>query len=157
MPEDTPTGDGAMVIPAGQDELLGDMLGRGAELPDGCQFVSGDVEFQVVKARYQCPSGEVMLQLVHPSKAASSATRTERFAITLQSGSLPESLLPALQARIRSREASFRWHEIAQPSTWRTLFKKRRAWVFRIGIIALVGIGIIGWLVRRRGASKKSA
>lgn len=159
-PGGTPSGEPDIVIPAGQEELLGEMLGQKATLPDGCQLVKGDVEYRVVKALYKCPAGEVAIELSHPTRAAPAATRTDRFAITVQSGSPPDRLIPALEARIRSREATFEW-QIIEPSE-KTSGRngppsgRSISWV-RLALAALFVIAIAGWIARRRGAGKKAA
>src|SRR5262249_37073247 len=97
------------VIPPGQEDLLADMLGRGATLPAQCQFTAGGVERTVVKSTYACPQGEVSYELRHPSQAARGAVRTERFALSVKTGSPPEGLTDALVSRIRAKEATFEW------------------------------------------------
>jgi hypothetical protein len=150
-----------LVIPAGQEELLADMLGRGAEFPDGCRLINGQVEYRVVKARYQCPAGEVIFELAHPSRAAATAPRTDRFAITLQSGSPPDSLVPALASRIRSKEAGFEWQLIV-PSAEHSSGEghgpsgESVPWV-PLAIAGLLAIATLGWVVRKRGAGKKAS
>lgn len=97
------------VIPPGQEELLVEMLGRSAALPDDCALTEGRTERRVVHAHYACGLGEVVLQLSHPGQAADGATRTEQFALTVYSGSVPPGLLAAVAARVRAREADFEW------------------------------------------------
>jgi len=57
------------VIPPGQEELIGAMLGNGTALPGDCKLVTGSIEKTIVKARYACPSGEVVVELAHPAAA----------------------------------------------------------------------------------------
>jgi len=97
------------VVPTGQDELIADMLGRGATLPGGCKFDAGDVNGSVIRSTYTCPSGNVVLELRHPTKAPPGALRTDQFAITVHAGSPPAGLQDALAALIRTREATFKW------------------------------------------------
>ena len=101
--------DDGPVIPPGQEELLLAMLGRGTALPDGCALADGRIEHTAVKATYTCPLGDVILVLSHPSVAPATATQTERFALTVDSGSPPISLTDALAARLRAREGEFTW------------------------------------------------
>jgi hypothetical protein len=155
---ETPPGDGDLVIPPGQEQLLGEMLGQGAELPDGCRLVNGEIEYRVVKARYDCPAGEVILELAHPSRAAATAPHTDRFAITVQSGSPPDSLVTALESRIRSKEAGFQWQLIVPQKEHSRgphdpLSGRSVSWV-RLAVAGLFVIAIIGWIVRKRGAGK---
>lgn len=103
-----PADDGP-VIPPGQEELLLAMLGRGAALPDGCALADGRIEHTTLEATYTCALGDVVVRLAHPSGAPATATRTERFALAIDSGSPPVSLIDALAARVRAREAEFTW------------------------------------------------
>ncbi len=109
-----------VVIRPGQEELLADMLGRGATLPDHCAFAGGQIDRAIVRGVYKCPAGEVTLELVHPSTAPAEAKRTLRFAIVLRSGSPPPGFAAALESRIQSREAAFNWTSPppAPPPTW---------------------------------------
>jgi hypothetical protein len=97
------------VIPAGHEQLLAAMLGKGVQLPGGCTLVSGEIEYSIVVATYSCPWGEVVLELGHSSNATPTSILTEKFALTLQSGSAPEAFGEALAQLIRSREAAFQW------------------------------------------------
>jgi hypothetical protein len=98
-----------LVVPPGQEELISAMLGHGASLPDGCKFAGGVVDGPTIQSTYTCPSGKVVLQLTHPTNAAETATQTEDFAITVQSGAPPEELTDVLASLIRSREPEFAW------------------------------------------------
>ncbi len=106
---DDDTAPGTPVIPAGQEELLLSMLGRGASLPDGCALADGRVEYRTVKATYACPLGEVVVELSHSDDAPETATRTDRFALIIDSGSPPESLVDALATSVRAQESAFEW------------------------------------------------
>ena len=97
------------VIGPGQDELLAAMLGRGETLADGCTLTNGLAESRIIRARYSCPWGEVMLVLRHPDHAVGNAVQTEQFAIEVEEGSPPESVVAALAERVRAREADFEW------------------------------------------------
>ena len=101
--------DGGPVIPPGQEELLVEMLGRSAALPDGCALSEGIADRATVKARYACELGEVELRLTHPGRAAEGATRTEQFALVVHSGSATPALTSAVAARVRARESEFEW------------------------------------------------
>ena len=96
------------MIPPGQEELLADMLGRGAT-PAGCTLTGAAIEYSIIKATYACSGGEAVFELRHPSSAAASAIQTAQFAITLLSGSPPHSLADALVSLIRAREDAFEW------------------------------------------------
>src|SRR5689334_23207821 len=74
-------GGGEPVIPPGQEALLAAMLGRGGVVAEGCQLTNADVEYDVVKATYRCPWGEVTVDLAHASRAtATTPIRTAQFA-----------------------------------------------------------------------------
>jgi hypothetical protein len=141
-------GDAEAVVPSGQEELLGQMLGKGATLPDGCKLTEGHVEHVTVKATYACPEGEVVFEVCHPSRAGAGATRTDRFAITLRSGSPPASLEPALVSLIRAREAAFEWKWVGRPrggSSSRTGL---------LAAVALLAIAVLGWVLRSRSSAR---
>src|SRR5207244_1016996 len=105
------------VVGPGQEELLADILGRGAALPGKCTLAAGQIAGGVIAATYNCSGGEVVVELRHPAKAPAGARRTSRFAIVVRSGSPARGLLDALAARIRSREAAFQWtHVVPAPS-----------------------------------------
>lgn len=140
------------VISPEQEELLGDMLGRGATL-EGCTLGNGQIEHKIVNVVYTCPGGEVAVQLVHPSQAPNGATQTERFAITVRSGTPPEAFLPALASRIRSKEVAFEWTLVGDSTGVDAPVSV--SWV-RLGVVSLLGIGIVWLFLRRRGASKKA-
>lgn len=155
------SGEGDLVIPPGQEELLADMLGRAAELPDGCQLVSGQVDYRVVRVKYKCPAGETVFELVHPTQADGAVKSTDRFAINVKSGSPPDSLVAALESRIRSKEGGFEW-QLIEPNPHvpggpgGTHGGQSVSWV-RLGIAGLFVVAIIGWIVRKRGAGKQGA
>jgi hypothetical protein len=101
------------VIPPGQEEVLGAILGKDGGLPGNCTLSAGDVEKNVVKATYACPKGDVVVELSHPDVAPASATRTQKFGVRMASGTPPPDFQDGLLARIRERETDFRW--TAQP------------------------------------------
>lgn len=141
---DEPSAVVEAVIPAGQEDLLAEMLGRGVSLAD-CKLAAGDVDHAIIKATYTCPGGEVVFELRHPSKAPADATRTARFAIMLVSGSPPPGLADALTSRIRSHESAFEW----------TLLGPHRFPLVPVLVAAagVLGIAILGWaLWRQRSA-----
>jgi hypothetical protein len=140
---------GEAVVPEGRDELLGEMLGKGATLPDGCKLNEGRVEYTTVKATYGCPTGEVVYELSHPSRAGGGAARTDRFALTLQSGSPPAGLEPALIALIRSREAAFEWKWIGPPAD------ARGSTTLWLAAATLTAVAILGWIFRSRTSARR--
>ena len=97
-------------IPPGQEELLAEMLGRGATLPDECTLAGGHAEYTNIKAAYKCPAGEVVFELAHASRAnAPTAMQTENFAIAVFSGSPPEGLADVVASLVRAHENAFEW------------------------------------------------
>jgi hypothetical protein len=97
------------VVPPGQDELLSAMLGHGAALPDGCKFAGGGADGPLIRSTYTCPSGEVVYHIVYPDNATETATQTERFAIMVESGAPPTTLVDALASLMQAREGEFEW------------------------------------------------
>ena len=134
------------VIPAGQEELLAEMVGQGATLPGPCTFAAGEVERTVIKSTYKCPDGQVVFELRHPSTAPVGATYTAKFAIMLQSGSPPAGLVDALVALIRSRETAFEWKWTATASAKRSSSRVLFILLTTAGLLASVGI----WRALRR-------
>lgn len=137
----------APVIAPGQEEMLAAMVGKGAQLPGDCKLTGGEVAYDTVKATYACPGGEVVLELTHPTKAGSGATRTERFALQVRSGSPPPGLPAAIETLIRAREGTFEWTMLeVKPEASST------TWASGAGA-TLVAVTILGWLVWRRRAA----
>ena len=106
---------GEAVVAPGQEDLLAEMLGRGAALPGECAFAGGTVGGGAITGTYQCPDGEVVFELRSPSTAPAASERTARFAITLLKGSPPPTLAAALKSRIVSRETAIEWMQLAPP------------------------------------------
>jgi hypothetical protein len=105
------------VVAPGQEELLADMLGRGAAFPGPCAFGGGQADGGVIRSTYECPDGEVVIELRHASKASAGAARTALFALTVVSGSPPPGFQDALEAHIGSRESAFEWTRLQPPPT----------------------------------------
>jgi hypothetical protein len=146
-----PSTEPTPVIPPGREDLLAEMLGRGVTLPGECRFTSGQVKADTVTATYACSTGEVVVTLRHPTKGTSDATRTEQFALSVESGAPPAGLTAELMSRIRSREGEFEW-------TWLSLPDREQesgAAIAPVAAVAAVAIAIAAvllWLVlRRRG------
>lgn len=148
--DDEPSDDKEAVIPPGKEELLGEMLGLGATFPGDCKFATGEADGPAIRVTYTCPTGEVVFQLVHPSRAALTATKTDRFAVTLQSGSPPDGLAAALVSRIRSREGAFEWMWVGKGRRSRSSGPTTL-----LAAAGLLGIVALGWLVRRRLAARR--
>jgi hypothetical protein len=97
------------VVAPGNNALLADMLGRNATLPDDCKFAGGGADGPIIRGNYTCPSGDVIFALVYPDNAASPNARTERFAITVESGAPPPEMIDVVASFVRAREAEFEW------------------------------------------------
>jgi len=102
---------GTVFIPPGHEELFAAMLGRGAPLPDGCTFATGQIEPTLVRGVYSCSGDRVVVELRHPSAAPADADRTAKIAIVTTEGKPPTALLTTLRERIREREGAFAWPE----------------------------------------------
>src|SRR2546422_1644335 len=141
------------VIPPGQEELFGAMLGNGSALPGDCKLAAGSIDKTIVKATYACPRGEVIVELTHPAAAPADASRTEKFALRVERGTPPPDLQSALLSRIRERETGFRWTVYSgqtptgQPATAPALAGAAIGLV--IGLVLLV---LSAWLLWRRRA-----
>jgi len=138
------------VVPTGQDELIADMLGRGATLPGGCQLEAGDVNGSVIRSTYTCPSGNVVFELRHPTKAPPGALRTDQFAITVHAGSPPAGLQDALASLIRTREAKFKWLILSGPA-------RPPVPITLILIGGIVLLALAAWVLRRRAGQRAAA
>jgi hypothetical protein len=140
---------GGIVVPPGQEQLLGQLLGLGATLPGQCQFDNGDANGPIIHATYKCGDSEVVFELHHPSAAPAAAPRTAQFALVLRSGTPPPGLSDALLSLLRAREAEFHWLVIeppAQPA------RAGRLWVPVVGVLGLAALGWATW--RRRSARR---
>jgi len=144
-----PTGDDADLeqpaIPPNQEALLGEMLGKDTQLPAGCTLSSGDVEHTLVKATYACPSGDVVIQLAHPGLADHPLVSTDRFALTVLSGTPPPDLPNAIAGLIRAHEAAFVWKV---PTAHHVAPNAVALWAVPL----LLGLALLAWAWRRRRA-----
>ena len=139
------------VIPRGQEELIGAMLGGEAKLA-GCVLGEGQVDRQKVRASYKCAAGDVVVELRHPGEAPAGSVKTEHFAIVVESGAPPPELIAELANRIREREAGFEWKWVGGASPERRLLQT----------ILLVSAGVLGfaalaWVLQRRLAGGRRA
>jgi hypothetical protein len=151
---------GEYVIPAGQDELLGAIVGRGASFPGDCAFAGGQVEHAAILGKYGCPHGEIALALEHPSRAPAGAARTERFAITVRSGSPPAGFLEAFESWVRAHEGSFQWQWLPPPAPTPSLSPpasaagpaglRQHLSTFAVGLLALIAVVTLSAFLRRR-------
>ncbi len=138
------------VIQPAAEALLGDMLALGETLPGGCTLSDGKIDRTSVFATYACGDAKIVLHLVHPADAPSSAVRTQRFAITVQSGTPPAGLVDAVAERIRAHEAAFEWTEVATPAT--ITDQAHRRWPLAVAgmVVAIFAF----FALQRRGANR---
>jgi hypothetical protein len=99
---------GNPAIPPGEEQVVATMLGRGVAL-QYCTLVSGGVEYSVIKGTYNCLTSEATFELRHPRYATAGSTQTEKFVITLASGSAPPGFQDVLTSLVRSHERDFQW------------------------------------------------
>lgn len=100
----------ALVIPPGQEELLGTMVGRGSTPLGGCQFGSASTEKSFVRVRYRCEGArDVSVELRHADADGDALVRTSQFAIVATDGEVPSSLVAALEGNIRASESKWQW------------------------------------------------
>jgi hypothetical protein len=142
-PMSAPAGETAAgvgkAIPPGQEELLSEMLGRGARLPGNCRFAGGGVEGAIVVARYDCGGETTVIELRAADDAPPAALRTRQFAIVVRSRSAPAELPEALAVRIRAREAAFEWRPVS--------VLQRHVFELRLDTLALAGCAGVMLLV----------
>jgi hypothetical protein len=145
-----PTSDAAAanyVIPAGQDELMGTMLGNGDEaLPGNCMFNGASIQQTRITANYVCGADgkEVVIELHHPDEGAK--VRTQQFALVPIVGDPPPELLPALVERIQRTESQWKWNKLGGdvPQTpgakvlERTSVPSGTHWILPVALLLLV-------------------
>ena len=116
-----------------------------------CEVIGISAEAKAVELKNHV-TGEVTIELQHPSVAAPEAQRTEQFALTVTGGKPPAGLVDALLARIREQEGKFEWTWMAKgpppmPVPW-------------IGVAAVVVVLLAAaawWLARGRGGKPSGA
>ena len=145
-----PTPVDEFVIPPGQEELLADMLGRGATLPGQCQLSAGDINGAIVVGTYTCPAGQVVFELRHPSKAPADASHTDKFAVVVKSGAPPAGLADALLTSIKSHEAQFKWLSLRPPEA-------QASHGFLSTLIPVLGVAAVIFVLRRMRRARRSA
>ena len=161
---------GEDAIPPGQEEILADMMGRGADLPAGCRWAGASIERTIVVSRYRCAGGEVIVELHHPERAPAAAVRGDRFALVARGGSAPPGLLDAIAARARARGDAFHWARV-QPAPAPPEPAPRARPALRGAVAAVAGatllasaLGYVLWrrasfverLLRSGGASRRA-
>lgn len=144
----------AAVIPAGQDQLISEMIALGKDLPGGCKLTDAAADKSVIRATYGCPDGEVVFEFAHPDYAAASARKTGQFAIAIQKGTPPAGLWEALIEAVRAKEGEFRWERptpyqpptLASPSQAPEV-KGTYGWG-AVLVLVVLGVAVLWW--RRR-------
>lgn len=146
------------VIPAGQEQLLADMLGRGQALPNGCTLTDGQIDRSTIVATYNCDAGQVLLDVSHPDTAPAGAVRTERFAVAVRSGRNASGLVTAIGDRIRAREGAFEWKAIGAPAAedrgGRGTVRIAVAGLFVAAVLLVAALAV--WLARRAGTARRA-
>jgi|SRR5689334_19473571 len=103
--DDAATGE--PVIPPGEEQVVADMLGRGAGL-QYCTLVSGGIHDNVISGVYNCLGNEVRVELGSLRNATATSIQTGQFAVSVQ-GSPTAGFQDDLVARVRSAEGNFQW------------------------------------------------
>lgn len=141
LPAVVPAGDQPSV-PAGQDALLLAMLGGSNLLAGDCKLDHASSDQGKVEATYNCPSGQVVVELAHTTRALATSIRTAQFALTPVRGEAPGPLLDNLQTLIRAREAEFQWDMLPPP--------RRSPAIVPLAISGAIGVLVLVLVLRRR-------
>lgn len=108
----------SFVFPAGREEILGRMLGRGEALPDGCRLGGIRIDARSARAEYACSAGRTaVLELVHPSASTSAVAITPQFAIVDRGSGAAAALVQAIESRVRREMASWTWQTAGAAAT----------------------------------------
>jgi hypothetical protein len=146
------------VLPASAEPLLSDMLGNEQALPGGCTFSNGSIERTFVLATYACGDGQVVLQLLHPEVAPRGGVRTQRFALTVKSGTPPAGFVEAIGDRIRAREAAFEWTVAPAYAAGKRGGSGTRTGLLAISLAAGIATAVfVVWALRRLLVRRRSA
>ena len=139
---------GRYVIQPGAETQFATMLGRGEALPGSCTLSDGKINGTSALATYKCSDGEVVLELLHPSRTPSGGISTDRFGITVKSGRSPAGFVEAIADKVRAHEAAFQWADMGDriaPTT--------RRWPI-LPAVVVAGILVL-WALFRRGTKRK--
>ncbi|MEZ4265554.1 MAG: hypothetical protein R3F39_04185 [Myxococcota bacterium] len=104
-----------LVIPPGQERLLGAMVGQGDVELAGCRMRRAAVQKGYVVVEYGCPGSDAAVRLVlyPPTYTGEVAARTEKFALAAAPGTtLPAGLADAVAERIKKGERRWYWLEV---------------------------------------------
>jgi hypothetical protein len=151
----------AAVVPPGQEELLAQMLGLGATLPEQCRFTDGDANGPIIHGDYTCGAEQVTLELHYPADAPASAPRTAKFALVVKSGTPPRELTDAVLSLVRSHEGAFEWKVMQLPRQEGQAGlgeqAKTPSVLLAIAAVAILTALVLGWLVRRMRSHRASS
>lgn len=137
-------------IAPGTESLFAEMLGKGETLPGGCTLTDGKIQRTSVLATYTCGDAQVVLALLHPASAAPGGVHTDRFAVSVQSGTPPKGLVEAVGDRVRAREAAFQWVEVGDTRVAGETARTRTSERLLMGAGAVVLAIVLFWALRRR-------
>ncbi|MCB9730824.1 MAG: hypothetical protein H6744_01305 [Deltaproteobacteria bacterium] len=103
-----------LVIPPGQERLLGAMVGQGDVELAGCRLRRAAIQKGYVVVEYGCGAKGVPTRLVlYPANHEGEVlARTEKFAIAAAGDSPPDGLAEAVAERIRKGERRWYWLEV---------------------------------------------
>ncbi len=104
-----------LVIPPGQERLLGAMVGQGDVELAGCRLRRAAAQKGYVIVEYGCQgvTAPVRLVLYPPTYTGEAAARTEKFALAAAPGTtLPAGLADAVAERIAKGERRWYWLEV---------------------------------------------
>jgi len=134
------------VVPAGQEDLVAAMLGRGEELPPACRLIDVQMAATSIRGTYRCEGSQApaVVILVHPPGTAPAFT-TDQFAASA-GGEVPRALLDALRERIATRESSWRWMSTTgQPPDAPTDVGSGRPWLpLAASCLAMLAVAALG-------------
>jgi hypothetical protein len=150
------------VIPPGQEALAGELVGRGAALPDGCVWERAAIDEGILTAHYRCgpPERVVTVVLRHRDAAGPPGTATRRFVVAAGAGAPSSALLEAVAARVRAGEEGWRWVQVTGPPPARLRpGQSALAWLGRwdVAVTALAWLVLLVWLAvhARRGLAAR--
>ena len=103
-----------MIIPPGQEQLLGRLLGHGEGELGGCRVEGGAIERSRVRATFRCGARSVGIELHHVGAKVTALATTGAFAVVAAAGaSVPAELSRALTQRLLRMEGAWRWAPVS--------------------------------------------
>jgi hypothetical protein len=99
------------VVPPGQEDLVGEMLGRGEPI-GGCRLVEVEMPPTAIQGTYACDGAgaPVVVFLRYPSPDDRGVFTTTKFVVSTR-GEAPPELLEQLRRNIAQYEGEWRWAE----------------------------------------------